>query len=169
MKPGNGSATLSWTASADTTLVEIRRGTKRIYSGTGNTFTDKGLKNGTSYRYTLTSFDEAANSSTSAAAAKPSGPLASPAANAVVTSPPRLAWRPSPGATYYHVQLWRNGRILSAWPRGTSFQLRRSWIYNGRRYRLGPGRYRWYVWPGKGRPAQKNFGRLLGSSSFRVR
>ena len=107
VKPGNGSATLSWTASADTTLVEIRRGTKRIYSGTGNTFTDKGLTNGTSYRYTLTSFDEAANSSTSAAAAKPSGPLASPAANAVVTAPPRLAWKPVPGATYYHVQLWR--------------------------------------------------------------
>ena len=64
MKPGNGSATLSWTASPDTTLVEIRRGAKRIYSGSGSTFTDKGLTNGIAYRYTLTSYDEAANSST---------------------------------------------------------------------------------------------------------
>ena len=169
MKPGNGRATLSWTSSPDTTLVEIRRGAKRIYSGTGSTFTDTGLTNGIAYRYTLTSYDEAANSATSAAAAKPSGPLVSPVSGAVVTAPPRLAWKPVEGATYYHVQLWRHGRILSAWPSRTSFQLRRSWIYNGRRYRLRPGLYRWYVWPGRGRPAQKNFGKLIGSSSFRVR
>ena len=100
------------------------------------TFTDTGLKNGIAYRYTLTSYDEAANSSTSAAAARPSGPLVSPVSGAVVTTPPRLAWKPVAGATYYHVQLWRQGRILSAWPRGTAFQLRRTWIYNGRRYRL---------------------------------
>ena len=169
VKPGNGSAVLSWTASPDTTLVEIHRGAKRVYSGTGTTFTDKGLSNGVRYRYTLKSYDEAANSSTEDVAATPSGPLVSPAAGAVVNAPPRLAWKAVPKATYYHVQLWRQGRILSAWPRGTSFQLRRSWVYNGRRYRLAPGRYRWYVWSGRGRPAQKNFGPLIGSSSFRVR
>ena len=169
VKPGNGSAVLTWTASPDTTLVEIHRGTKRVYSGTGTTFTDKGLSNGVRYRYTLKSYDEAANSSTEDVAATPSGPLVSPAAGAVVTAPPRLAWKAVPKATYYHVQLWRQGRILSAWPRGTSFRLRRSWIYNGRRYRLAPGHYRWYVWPGRGRPAQHKFGGLIGSSSFRVR
>jgi hypothetical protein len=169
VKPGNGSAVLTWTASPDTTLVEIHRGAKRVYSGTGTTFTDKGLSNGVRYRYTLKSYDEAANSSTEVVAATPSGPLVSPAAGAVVKAPPRLAWKAVPKATYYHVQLWRQGRILSAWPHGTSFRLRRSWIYNGRRYRLTPGRYRWYVWSGRGRPAQKNFGPLIGSSSFRVR
>ena len=64
MKPGNGRATLSWTASPDTTLVEIRRGTKRIYSGKhihGHRPQERHR-----YRYTLTSYDEAANSSTSA-------------------------------------------------------------------------------------------------------
>jgi hypothetical protein len=167
--PGNGKAVLSWKASPDTTLVEIRRGTKRVYSGTATTFTDTGLRNGVRYRYTLASYDEAANSATEAVATTPSGPLVSPASGAVVKAPPRLAWKAAPKATYYHVQLWRSGRILSAWPRGTSFQLRRTWIYNGRRYRLRPGVYRWYVWPGRGRPAQKRFGRLLGSSSFRVR
>ncbi len=169
VKPGNGRAVLTWTASPDTTLVEIRRGTKRIYSGTATTFTDTGLKNGLRYRYTLASYDEAANSATAAVAATPSGPLVSPASGAVVKAPPRLAWKAAPRATYYHVQLWRNGRILSAWPRGTSFQVRRSWTYNGRRYRLTPGRYRWYVWPGRGRPTQQKFGPLLGSSSFVVR
>ena len=64
VKPGNGSAVLTWTASPDTTLVEINRGTKRVYSGTGTTFTDKGLSNGVRYRYTLKSYDEAGNSST---------------------------------------------------------------------------------------------------------
>ena len=117
----------------------------------------------------LGNYDEAANSSTSSAAARPSGPLVSPVPGAVVTAPPRLAWKPVKGATYYHVQLWRHGRILSAWPSGTRFQLRRSWVYNGRRHRLRPGLYRWYVWPGHGRPVQKKFGRLIGSSSFRVR
>jgi hypothetical protein len=74
-----------------------------------------------------------------------------------------------PNATYYNVQLWRRGRILSMWPRGTSVRLPRAWVYQGRRYRLSPGRYRWYVWPGLGRRSEKRFGRLIGESSFVVR
>ncbi len=73
VKPGNGRAVLTWTASPDTTLVEIRRGAKRVYSGTATTFTDTGLTNGVRYRYTLASYDEAANSATAAVAATPSG------------------------------------------------------------------------------------------------
>lgn len=48
-------------------------------------------------------------------------------------------------------------------------QLPARWTYNGRRYRLTDGRYRWYVFPGYGRRADKRFGKLLGSSSFVVR
>jgi hypothetical protein len=168
-KPGNGAAKLSWTASPDTTRVEIRRGGKLVYSGPATSFTDRGLKNGVLYRYALTGYDEAANGSTRAVSARPTAPLVSPPAGAAVSAPPRLAWTPVEKATYYNVQLWRRGRILSAWPKGTSLSLRRSWTYAGRRYRLTPGRYRWYVWPGYGRRADKNFGRLLGSSSFVVR
>ena len=36
----------------------------------------------------------------------------------------------------------------------------------GRRYRLTPGRYRWYVWPGLGARSAKRYGSVLGSSSF---
>ena len=168
-KAGNASTELTWTASADTTLVEIRRARSVVYRGTGKSFTDKRLKNGTLYRYSLTAYDEAANASSAAVAARPSGPLVAPLAGAVVAAPPRLAWKAVKGATYYNVQLWRDGRILSAWPRSTSLRLRRTWVYEGRRYRLTKGRYRWYVWPGLGARSKKTFGPLLGSSSFVVR
>jgi hypothetical protein len=168
-KPGNGTATITWAASADTTLVRVQRGDTVVYTGAGTTFTDKGLDNGVLYRYAVTAYDEAENSATSSVTARPSGPLVSPAANAVVSGPPRLAWKPVPKAKYYNVQLWRGKRILSLWPQRTSLQLPRRWKYNGRRYRLVDGRYRWYVWPGYGRRADKKFGKLVGSSAFVVR
>lgn len=168
-KAGNRTAQLSWTASPDTALVELRRSGVLVYRGSATSFTDKRLKNGVRYRYDLTGFDEAGNAAASAVAARPTAPLVSPAAGATVSAPPRLAWLSVEGATYYNVQLWRGARILSTWPKGTSFQLRRSWTYGGRRYRLTRGRYQWYVWPGYGRRAEKRFGRLIGSSSFVVR
>ena len=168
-KAGNASATLTWAASPDTAVVRVRRRDTLVYTGGGTTFTDKGLANGVLYRYSVTAYDEAENAATSSVTARPSGPLVEPAANAVVSGAPRLAWKPAPKATYYNVQLWRRGRILSLWPRGTSVQLPARWKYNGRRYRLTDGRYRWYVFPGYGRRADKRFGKLLGSSSFVVR
>ena len=168
-KAGNGMTQLSWTASPDTALVELRRSGVLVYSGSATSFTDKRLRNGVEYRYTLAGYDEARNAATSVVVATPTAPLRSPPAGATVSAPPRLAWRAVEKATYYNVQLWRRGRILSAWPKGTSLQLRRSWAYDGRLYRLKPGRYQWYVWPGYGRRSEKKFGRLLGSSSFVVR
>ena len=149
--------------------MRVRRGDAVVYTGSGTTFTDRSVANGVMYRYDVTAYDEAGNSATSSVAVRPSGPLVAPAAGAVVSAPPRLAWRPVPKATYYNVQLWRRGRILSLWPRGTSVRLPRSWTYKGRRYRLSVGRYRWYVWPGYGPRSQERFGELLGSSSFVVR
>jgi hypothetical protein len=169
VKAGNGSATITWSASTDTALVEVRRGDAVVYAGGGTSFKDAGLKNGTVYRYAVSAYDEAANQATASVAARPTGPLVTPAAGAVVSSPPRLAWAPVPRATYYNVQLWRKGRILSLWPRGTSLKLPRTWTYKGKRYRLTPARYRWYVWPGYGRRSQTRFGKLLGSSSFSMR
>ena len=85
-------------------------------------------------------------------------------------SPPTLVWAPAKGATYYNVQLIRRGRrVLSEWPVRPTFQLRRTWLYKGRRYRLRPGVYRWYVWPGYGRISAARYAkRALGSSSFVV-
>jgi hypothetical protein len=175
VKAGNRSATLTWEASSDTNLIEIVRtaGTQAsgviVYRDNGKTFTDTRLENGVRYRYTLSGYDEAHNATTSTAAVTPTAPLVSPAAGARVTDPPRLQWMPVAKATYYNVQVWRKGKIFSSWPKGTSIKLKRGWTYNGRRYRLTPGKYRWYVWPGFKARTAKKFGPLLGSSSFVVR
>jgi large repetitive protein len=168
-KAGNRAVTLSWTASADTTSVQVRRGERLVYEGSAASFTDTDLENGTAYRYTLSAYDEARNKATATVTARPTAPLVSPPAGAKVSAPPLLVWTAVPKATYYNVQLWRRGRVLSAWPARTSFRLRRTWTYKGRRHRLLPGRYRWYVWPGYGSRTARKFGPLLGSSSFVVR
>jgi len=80
-----------------------------------------------------------------------------------------LHWRAAPHASYYNVQLYRGGKkILSAWPGRSSLRLRRSWKFGGRRFRLKPGRYRWYVWPGFGPRAAVRYGRMLVSETLKV-
>jgi hypothetical protein len=161
-------------ASEDTNLVQVTRavvgrvGERMVYRGAGRTFTDTELENGVRYRWRVTGYDEAGNDASSTAEALPTAPLYAPAAGAKVVAPPLLAWKPVPRATYYNVQLWRQRRILSAWPGSTSLRLARTWSYKGRQYRLQPGRYRWFVWPGFGSRAAKHYGRLIGSSTFVV-
>jgi hypothetical protein len=95
--------------------------------------------------------------------------LFSPPARSVVSGPTMLAWRAVPKTSFYNVQVHRNGRkILSRWPSRARFGLRRSWQHEGRTFRLRPGVYTWYVWPGFGTLAKPRFGKLLGQSSFRV-
>ena len=169
---GNRSAQLSWRVSPDTRLVEVRRapGRKReaetvVYRGSANGFRDAGLTAGRRYRYRLTAFDEAANSGNRSTVITAAGALFSPGPGEKVGSPPRLRWSAVKGARYYNVQLIRDGRVLSAWPVRPSFQLRQTWTYRGRHYRLRPGVYRWYVWP---RLATGRYGPLIGSSTFVV-
>jgi hypothetical protein len=93
--------------------------------------------------------------------------LFAPRTGARVTSPPVLRWRRVAKASYYNVQLYRGRvKVLSTWPTRTSLQLRVRWTYLGRQQRLSRGTYRWYVWPGYGRPAARRYGRLLGQSTF---
>ncbi|HEY9376066.1 MAG TPA: hypothetical protein VIQ02_03105, partial [Jiangellaceae bacterium] len=175
VKAGNRSAVLTWVASPDTSLVEIVRtaGARglgvTVYRGTGRSFTDTRLENGVRYRYTLKGYDEARNVATRDAVATPTAPLISPRAGATVSAPPRLVWKAVEKATYYNVQVWQRGKIFSAWPTRNSIQLKGTWKYAGRNYRLSPGRYNWYVWAGYGSRARKDFGPLLGSSSFVVK
>ena len=168
-KAGNRTAGLSWVTSPDTVVVEVLRAGATVYRGSDRAFTDTRLKNGVRYRYTVTGYDEAHNAAAKAVTVRPTAPLIAPAAGAAVKAPVRLAWAAVEQATYYNVQVWRQGKILSAWPKRPSMEVRRSWTYGGRRYRLAPGRYRWFVWPGYGPPASKKYGRLLGSSSFVVK
>ena len=59
--------------------------------------------------------------------------------------------------------------MLSVWPKQPRFALPRTWSYEGKHDRLAPGRYRWYVWPGRGPLQAAHYGRLLGGNSFVVR
>ena len=139
---------LKWQASKDTFAVAVvrRPGLKgkkpsMVYSGKAPAFTDRRLAKGVKYRYTVTAYDEAENAAVKGLAVKsdvsvnvnapavtrpaPSRTaLTKPALGARVKAPPLLAWRAVAKATYYNVQLYRDGKkILTAWPLDTSFRL----------------------------------------------
>jgi hypothetical protein len=175
---GNRSAQISWRKSSDTKVVEVFRtpgrngqGESGIYRGTTNGVKDAGLTVGRKYEYRVVAVDEAANRVEQKLNLVATGALLSPTPGLRITSksPPTLVWTPARKATYYNLQLIRGRKVLSTWPTRTSFRLRRTWLYNGRRYRLKPGVYRWYVWPGYGRISAARYAdRPLGSSTFVV-
>ena len=142
-----------------------------VYTGKAKTFADRGVQNKVEYRYVVTSFDHAGNSSSGVAVtATPKRLLLlSPPDGAKLTSPPKLVWVASAGASYYNVQLFRGtAKLLSVWPTKPSLLLSKGWKYRGKRYRLTQGTYRWYVWPGVGPKADSKYGPLLGTSSFAI-
>ena len=174
-KVGNRSAQLAWRKSIDTQIIEVLRAPGRagqgetlVYRGSETGYRDTGLVVGRKYEYRVVGVDEAANRAEQKVGVVATGALLSPAPAERVTAPPNLVWTPAKRASYYNIQLIRGRRVLSAWPVRPSFQLRRTWLYKGRRYRLRPGVYRWYVWPGYGRISAARYGRPLGSSSFVV-
>jgi hypothetical protein len=174
-KRGNRSCELTWRKSADTQAVEVVRAPGRngegetvVYRGNATGYRDTGLVVGRKYEYRVAGIDAAANRTERKIEFLATGALLSPAAAERVTSPPNLAWTRVKGASYYNLQLVRGRKVLSAWPLRTNFRLRRTWTYRGRRHRLRPGVYRWYVWPGFGRISAARYGRLLGSSTFVV-
>ena len=141
-----------------------------VYQGRGQAFDDRTVKPGSVYRYEIRAIDAAGNVgrlavSTSAAA----GALRSPAAGAVVRGRVTLAWKAVANARFYNVQLFRGSKkILSTWPKGATLRLARTWVYEGKRQRLVPGLYRWYVWPARGTRERPTYGKVLGTSTFRV-
>ena len=154
-----------------------------IYAGSASQFRDSGLSNDVEYRYVIVTFDRAGNRSVGIVIlATPTVPkLVAPADGVRVRRPPTLRWASAPDANYYNVQLFRDTRttlsgsfattatrILSAWPVSTRMTLKKTWRYLGHRYRLTPGIYRWFVWPGYGSPSQNKYGPLLGQSAFIV-
>ena len=140
-----------------------------VYKGTATTYTDRGLKNGVEYRYVVVSEDSAGNQSAGvAAAAMPRlNLLRSPKDGARLKTVPKLVWTRNAEASYYNVQLYRGQqKILSSWPVVATMKLKRTWKYEGKRFTLTKGVYRWYVWPGFGGRAAVDYGELLGSSTF---
>ena len=192
---GSSGVVLRWTASKDAqTYAVVRRPGLRgkkpstIYTGPKLTFTDRRLENGVKYRYTVTAYDEAGNGTARVLLAQPksvttrarttptrSKPAVStpalkrPAPGARVSAPPLLTWTTVTKATYYNLQLFRDGKkILSAWTRHPKFRLAETWKYDGHAYRLTPGVYHWFVWPGYDLPAANRYGKLVGSRTFVV-
>jgi hypothetical protein len=169
---------LHWTSSGIAPLTRIRidrspgdaGAATVVYSAHGTSFTDRHVRDGVKYRYTLIAADLAGNVAHDGVAIRPGPHLLNPMDGAAVTSPPALRWTPVTGATYYNVQLYRGRqKVLSVWPSRTGLQLKGSWSFGGHRRHLRAGRYRWYVWPGFGRRAAVRYGHLIGSSTFMLR
>jgi hypothetical protein len=131
-------------------------------------YRDAGLSAGKDYRYAVTASDEAGNTASATIAITATGPLLSPPPGAKVDKPPVLVWAPVKRAHYYNLQVVRGSKILSVWPRHSHFRVPRSWVFQGHRYRLRTGTYRWYVWPGFGQFSAARYGHSLGVSSFVV-
>jgi hypothetical protein len=87
----------------------------------------------------------AASTGASEGATKPSAPTRPPSTGVDTR---RFAWPPVAGATGYHVELFKGSALVfrneTANP---EILIPRRWRFDGRRRRLEPGEYRWYVWP----------------------
>jgi hypothetical protein len=186
----DGTATLSWAASADTKEIDIDRAPGKdgaasttVFKGLASSFEDTGLQNKVKYVYTITGLDEAGNKAVDSVSIIPGAKLYSPARGSNVVSPPLLAWRPVTGASYYNIQLYYgvgntlrkvasldvSGRkVLSAWPLKPRYRLKKAWKWNGKKRSLARGHYRWYVYPGLGKRSANKYGPLIGTSDFYV-
>ncbi|HKG44538.1 MAG TPA: hypothetical protein VKB10_09900 [Gaiellaceae bacterium] len=174
---GRGAVTLRWQTSPDVRLSEVvraravpRGNDRRRYHGKAKSMRDRHLRIGRAYYYRVTVWDAAANSVSRLVVVTATGALTRPVPAARISKRPRLAWLPVYRASFYNVQLIRDHRkILSAWPTQTHLRLGWRWLYHGRHYRLKPGIYRWFVWPGYRAGGVVRYGPSLGGSSFVVK
>jgi hypothetical protein len=79
---------------------------------------------------------------------KKSRPPASESPSAAPAQGSKFAWAPVVSASGYHVELFRAGsRIFATNTSRPEAPIPATWTFHGRRYRLEPAEYRWYVWP----------------------
>jgi large repetitive protein len=170
-----GSDVVRWKSSSGEDIATLRRtarggGSTTVFHGSGAMFVDKAIKPSVEYRYFVQTEDQAGNDS------RRRSRLALPKVVSLQTRGyvPRTAGVPVlqfpgvTGASYYHVQLFREGRrILAAWPLEPQLALRQRWKWAGRGYRLTRGQYRWFVWAGFGRRSAARY-KPIGSARFIV-
>ncbi|MGZ8739504.1 MAG: HYR domain-containing protein [Gaiellaceae bacterium] len=181
--PMDGAARIQWQAGGRQVMVtrssssNLKRslaaiGDERVvYTGTASSYVDRGLENKVEYRYVVRAVDAAGNHSAGVAAVvvPRRDLLKSPKDGARLRKAPRLLWTPDAEAQYYNAQLLLNGaKVLSVWPKGPTYVMKKSWKFNGRKYTLKPGLYSWYVWPGFGARPVAQYGDLIGSRTFRI-
>ncbi|HXV57935.1 MAG TPA: HYR domain-containing protein [Gaiellaceae bacterium] len=176
-RAGNRVVRLSWAKPADADYDRVRIWRKRAGSTwrrladrvTAGSFADRAVANHVSYRYRVATLDAAGNVATPVEAGARPSPILAPAWGAVVHAPPLVDWTSVRRATYYNMQVWRDGRkILSVWPLRSRYRLRSTWTFRGKRYSLAEGRTTVYVWPGFGSKAAVRYGGLLGWTTFRI-
>ena len=175
-RAGYRRVTLSWTPPIDVDFDRVRIWRKRGPAGawrrladrvSAATLTDGTLTNHVLYRYRVASLDLAGNVSALGEVTAWPSPFLAPGYREVVHTSPLVDWRSVPRATYYNMQLWRNGRkILSVWPTRSQYRLRSSWTFNGRRHLLAGGPVTVYVWAGFGPKAAVRYGPLYGRTTF---
>ena len=171
---GDGSVTLEWAGATGAASYEVLRelAAKRgrasvLWRGTDRRFVDHSVKNGTHYRYVVRSLDPAGNTADRSVDATPLLPVFAPAPGTVTHRAPLVRWVADPKARFYNVQVYRGRtKMLSRWPTKSPFRIPRSWVFNGRRLTLEPGRYRIFVWPAFGSTKHPRYGKLLGQTSF---
>ncbi len=175
---GNGWIKLLWNKPTDVDYSHVTIWRKRVGAtswkrlGTRSarsTFLDQPVPNDVRFEYSLRSFDRAGNRSSASKVIGRASRILSPRYGAVLGSPPLIDWTPVRNATYFNMQLWRDGRkILSVWPAESSYRLRATWTFGGKQYSLRQARYRVYVWPGFGAKSAADYGGLLGWTAFTV-
>jgi hypothetical protein len=163
-----------------------------VYSGAVPAYSDSDVEQSQTYTYTISATDPAANTSAIIVIAIPGGEQTVPPGPPTTPTPPQtpadgsqnqagpkkpaaklalplLKWRRVSRADYYNVQVYRGQRkILSAWPQGTRMHLRESWRFRGKLYRLTPGRYQWYAWPGFGARRAHRYGSMIAKKTFTI-
>jgi hypothetical protein len=169
-----GANIVHWKSSSPTDVAAISRAARgsrtvrSLFSGTAADFVDKKIQDGVEYHYSVRTYDQAGNASQARTvlALPKVVSLAKISYTPRAAAQPILSWPARRGASYYHVQLFRNGkRILAAWPLKTQLALRPSWRWAGRRYRLSPAKYAWFAWAGFGARTAARY-KLLGHSTF---
>jgi hypothetical protein len=184
--PGNGTLRLTWRPPADADVARFtafrseRGGPEvQVYDGASPSFTDRGLINGVEYRYVVVAYDRAGHRSVGVAVTgvPRRQMLLRPQDRARVGAGQMFTWRAVSTARYYNFQLFRvltSGgvqrlqKVMSAWPVTNRLRLPATWRFEGRRYRLVAGTYRWFVWPGFGARADARYGVVLGERTFTV-
>jgi len=164
-----------WKPSSVDDVATITRTARRgrpetVYNGSGDRFVDKKIQPGIEYRYSIQTQDGAGNESRrlSKLALPKSVNLSNRRYIPRTAGAPVLRMPTVAGASYYHVQLFRQRkRILAAWPLRPQLTLRTSWTWAGHGYRLTGGRYRWFAWAGFGPRSAAHY-KFLGSAYFDV-
>jgi hypothetical protein len=173
---GAGVDVVRWTSTSPSDAVVVERAARgskaatTVFRGSGSSFADKKIRTSLEYTYSVQTRDQAGNSSQKISA------VGLPKVLTLRKTPyipraaqkPILRWGAVRGATYYNVQLFRGSkRILALWPSGHQVGLPTAWKWAGKRYRLGRGLYRWYVWAGIGQRSFANY-KTIGSARFIV-